>query len=88
MGIRDIKTLPHFDRQYKKLPQAIKEQAKNKERIFRKDPFDSHLKTHKLHGRQSELWAFWINYSYRITFIFLSENAVLFLEIGAHDIYE
>lgn len=52
MQVRDIKTSPHFNKQYKKLPQEIKEQAKKKEKIFRQNPFDSRLKTHKLHGRQ------------------------------------
>jgi len=88
MRIRDIKISPHFERQYKKLPREIKEQAKEKEDIFRQDPFDLRLKTHKLHGRQSELWAFWISYHYRIVFLFLDDDSVLFLEIGTHKIYE
>lgn len=88
MSIKEIKTSPYFKKQYKKLPQKIKEKAKEKEKIFRGNPFNSHLKTHKLSGKDKECWAFWITYSYRIKFIFLSEEEVLFLEIGTHDIYK
>lgn len=45
------------------------------------------LKTHKLHGKEKDAYAFWINYSYRIKFIFLDVESVLFLDIGTHDVY-
>jgi mRNA-degrading endonuclease YafQ of YafQ-DinJ toxin-antitoxin module len=65
----------------------VKEEAKGKELAFRENPFDSTLKTHKLHGKEKDACAFWINYSYRIKFIFLDAETVLFLDIGTHDIY-
>jgi len=37
-----------------------------KEAVFRKNPFDKRLKTHKLSGK--EAWAFWVDYSYIINF--------------------
>lgn len=43
-----------FKRQYKRLPDNIKELAEQKEIVFRKKPFHSSLKTHKLHGRLDE----------------------------------
>jgi mRNA-degrading endonuclease YafQ of YafQ-DinJ toxin-antitoxin module len=88
MEIREIKISPLFERHYRKLPKEIKERAKRKEKIFRKNPFDPRLKTHKLHGKEKECWAFWIDYKYRIKFIFLSDEEVLFLDIGPHDIYK
>ncbi|MDP3902224.1 MAG: type II toxin-antitoxin system mRNA interferase toxin, RelE/StbE family [bacterium] len=88
MFIKDIRVHSVFEKQYKKLPKNIKIKAKEKETVFRENPFDLRLKTHKLSGREKELWAFWINYSYRIKFIFLSGNCVLFMEIGKHDIYK
>jgi mRNA-degrading endonuclease YafQ of YafQ-DinJ toxin-antitoxin module len=88
MEIREIKISPLFERHYRKLPKEIKERAKRKEKIFRKNPFDPRLKTHKLHGKEKECWAFWIDYKYRIKFIFLSDEEVLFLDIGTHDIYK
>ena len=76
-----------FEKQYRKLPQAIKDFAKQKEAIFRENPFDPRLETHKLHNKEKETWAFSVNRSYRIIFIFLAVKHVLFLEIGMHDIY-
>ena len=88
MAIQEIKVSPLFEKHYKKLPKKIKEKAKEKEKIFREDPFHPLLRTHKLHGKDKDCWAFWIDYRYRIKFIFLSENKVLFLDIGPHDIYK
>lgn len=82
-----IKVTTQFEKQYKKLPLRIKEQAKEKESIFRQDQFSAKLKTHKLHGKDKECWAFWITKSYRIKFIFISSQEVLFLTIGPHNIY-
>ena len=88
MKIEEIKVFPIFERHYKKLPNSIKKKAKEKEKIFRENPFNPILKTHKLSGKYKECWAFWITYSYRIKFIFLSDREALFLDIGAHDIYK
>jgi mRNA-degrading endonuclease RelE of RelBE toxin-antitoxin system len=38
MEIREIKISPLFERHYRKLPKEIKERAKRKEKIFRKNP--------------------------------------------------
>lgn len=88
MEIKNIFTHPRFDKNYKRLPKELKERAKSKEKIFRKDPFDPRLKTHKLSGKEKECWAFWIDYHYRIKFIFLDGDEVLFLDIGTHEIYK
>lgn len=86
--ILEIRTSKVFEKQYKKLSVPVKELAKQKEFVFRANPFDPRLETHKLHGKEKELWAFWINRSYRIKFAFLEKGSVLFLEIGTHDIYK
>ncbi|GIV28879.1 MAG: hypothetical protein KatS3mg027_2693 [Bacteroidia bacterium] len=88
MQVKNIFIHPNFDKSYRKLPKEVKEKAKLKEKIFRKDPFDPRLKTHKLFGKEKECWAFWIDYRYRIKFIFLDDNEVLFLDIGTHEIYK
>jgi len=85
VSIREISTLPKFDKQYKKLPKQIKELAKEKERFFREDPFHPKLRTHKLHGKEKEVWAFSVDYRYRIKFIFLNSASVIFINIGTHD---
>lgn len=84
---RTIKTTAHFDRRYKKLPPKAKKRAKERENIFRNNPFDPRLRTHKLHGGDRESWAFWTDYNYRIKFIFLNEEEVLFLDVETHEMY-
>ena len=71
-----------------KLPKQILDEAEAKENIFKENPFYPILKTHKLSGKEKEAWAFWVNYSYRVKFIFLNNKTVLFLDIGTHDIYK
>jgi plasmid maintenance system killer protein len=88
MAITDIRTDPAFDKHYKKLPKKLKTLAKEKELVFRATPFHPSLRTHKLHGKDRDLWGFWINQKYRIKFDFINESSVLFIDVGTHDIYE
>ncbi len=76
-----------FERAYKKLSQELKKKAKEKEKIFRKNPFDTRLKTHKLHGKYKKYWSFSISDSYRIMFDFISEKEIVFINVGDHNIY-
>ena len=78
---------PRFEKDYNKLPHPIKEKAVNKEVIFKLDPFDKRLKTHKLSGELFGLWSFSIDYKYRIIFEFTSKKIVVFHAIGSHSIY-
>ena len=64
------------------LPEEIKTLAKEKIEIFKKDNFDSRLKTHKLHGQFKEDWAFWIDRKYRIMFTFEPNNMIHFHSVG------
>ena len=84
----EIQVSERFKKNYRKLSQKIKERAKQKEAIFRINPFDLNLKTHKLSGKEQGVWAFWVNDSYRIKFVFLPNREVLFLDIGTHKIYK
>lgn len=76
-----------FKREYKKLPGAVKVLAEQKEIIFREDPFDNKLDTHKLHGRFKDFWAFGIDSKYRIIFEFAGRNIVWLHSVGDHSIY-
>lgn len=80
--------LPRFRKEYRKVSAEIQDLAEEKEKIFRKNPFDSALKTHKLHGELASFWAFSVNYKYRIIFDFADEKTARFYSIGNHDIYE
>lgn len=79
---------PQFAREYSQLPPEIQAKAEKKEKIFRKNPFDARLKTHKLKGKLGEFWAFSIDIHYRIIFRFLSIGDIRFYAIGDHSIYE
>ncbi len=53
-------------------------------------PFDPMLKTHKLHGKLSGLWACQVVYDCRIVFTFAKEAAedidlIVLVDIGKHD---
>ena len=77
-----------FNREYKELPKRIKFIAEEKENIFRNNPFDPRLNTHKLVGRLREFWGFSINYKYRIIFEFIKKDEIWFHSVGDHSIYE
>lgn len=84
----NIRTSSKFEKEYKKLPMVVKERAVKKEAVFRKDPFDPRLDTHKLHGKFKNYRALTISGQYRIMFAFLPGNMVDFINVGTYDIYK
>ena len=77
-----------FAKEYKKLPRKVKLSAEKKEKVFRIDPFDPQLKTHKLTGKLKEYYSFSIDYQYRIIFEFVKKDIVWFHSVGTHEIYK
>ena len=77
-----------FDRDYKKLPEQIKDAAEQSERIFREDAFHPSLRTHKLGGKWQGFWSFSIGYRYRIIFEFGPDGIVYFHAAGDHNVYQ
>lgn len=77
-----------FEHEYRKLPVFVKKSAEKKELIFRSNPFDLSLNTHKLHGKLESFYSFSIGYNYRIIFEFGGKNVVYFYSVGTHDIYQ
>ena len=53
--------------------------------IFKNNPFDPRLKTHKLSGKLKEFWAFSVEYDLRVVFLFDGQQSVLFADLGTHD---
>ena len=76
-----------FTRNLRRLPYRIQERAIERDMVFRADPFDPRLETHKLHGKKKEEWAYSVGRSYRVSFVFLGGDSVLYTDIGTHDIY-
>ncbi|MBU1164898.1 type II toxin-antitoxin system mRNA interferase toxin, RelE/StbE family [Patescibacteria group bacterium] len=77
-----------FAREYKKLPKKVKATAEEHETIFRQNPRDPRLNTHKLHGRLKEFWSFSIGNKYRIIFEFGNDTTICLHLVGNHDIYQ
>lgn len=78
---------PRFKISYRKLPHEIQIKAEHRERMFRKNPFNALLKTHKLHGALKTYWSFSVNSAYRILFQF-HDSDIIFLDIGDHRLYK
>lgn len=77
-----------FRRLFKRLPIDIKEEALRREKVFRLDPFDKRLKTHKLSGKLKGCLAFSISYKKRIIFEFGTDDIIYFHSVGDHNIYK
>ena len=78
-----------FVKSIKKLPSQVQNKLKELELIFRIDPFSPRLKTHKLHGKLKNYYAFSINYKYRVIFKLIKKgDIIVFVDIGTHEIYE
>ncbi len=84
----DIVYSSKFAREYRKLPKNVKIKAEEHETIFRQNPHDPKLNTHKLHGRLIEFWSFSIGNKYRIIFEFGNDNIIYFHSVGNHNIYQ
>ncbi|MEK7501026.1 MAG: type II toxin-antitoxin system mRNA interferase toxin, RelE/StbE family [Patescibacteria group bacterium] len=76
-----------FRKSYRKLPWHLKIKAEEKEKVFRHNPFDPRMDTHKLHGKYKDYWAFTIAGSYRIMFAFSGKDTIDFINTGTHEIY-
>ena len=52
--------------------------------LFKNNPFDPKLRTHKLSGKLKDLWSFSIEYDLRVSFSFAEQDKVIFVDIGSH----
>ena len=77
-NIESLEYSRHFLKKLSRLPRRIVEEAQKKERLFVVEPFHSSLRTHKLHGKDQDMWAFWIDYRYRIKFTFTGGHSFVF----------
>ncbi len=75
-----------FIRSLGKLPIEIQQEFEERMNLFRLDPFDPKLSTHKLGGRLSGFWSFSVTHSHRVLFTFVSGTAE-FVDIGDHRVY-
>jgi addiction module RelE/StbE family toxin len=78
---------PAFIRQYKKLPVLLREEVKEKLKLFKNKKNHQLLKAHKLKGRLKGRYSFAVNYSFRIVFQYLKPNQVVLFAVGDHSVY-
>ena len=80
---------PRFQRSFRKLDRNVKKQGEGVVALFKRDPFNIRLDTHRLHGKLERQWSFSIDSRNRILFEFLDkvQKEVVFLDIGDHRIY-
>ena len=76
-----------FIRKYKKLPEALKEETRDKISLFSKHQDHMSLKAHKLKGKLKGFYSFSVNYKYRIVYHYEEKNKVALDNIGDHSIY-
>jgi len=83
-----------FSEQFKKAYQkrigkdALSKNAfKQAVELFKTNPFDARLKTHKLSGKLKGLLSFSVTYNIRVVFYFTDDQPqkALFVNIGDHD---
>ena len=73
-----------YKKKIKKRPE-LRELFWKKIELFTVEPFHKSLRTHKLTGKLSSLWAFSIDYDTRLIFEFVNEDEVSLVDFGSHD---
>ncbi len=85
-GIKIVQSA-RFLKSAKKLPASILKKAEAGDALFRKDPFDLKLRTHKLHGPLGGFYAYSVDRRHRIIFSFQDSKTIVYHEIGTHRVY-
>ncbi len=85
-----FKTTPSFRKALGKLTTGQKKSARQAFAIFKADPFDPRLRTHKIHGLSVRfgrtIYSVWVEADLRAVF-YLDGEIVVSVDVGAHSIY-
>lgn len=85
-----FQTTPSFRKALGKLAAGQRESAWRAFAIFKGDPFDPRLRTHKIHGLSVRfgrtIYSVWVEADLRAVF-YLDGDLVVSVDIGAHSIY-
>jgi len=74
----------NFKKSYKKAPKRIREQFKDRLRVFLEYPFHPLLNNHALQGKYSGLRSINVTGDFRAWYEVLSDSEVQFVIIGTH----
>lgn len=84
------KPTPRFWKSFYALPASQKESTRRAWAIFKQNPFDPRLRTHKIHRLSAEygqtIYAVEIEGDLRVVFYIEGDIAVT-VDIGSHDVY-
>lgn len=83
-----IRYKPSFVREYRRLPEALRAEVREKIALFEEDPDHPSLKLHKLKGRLRGFSSFSVNYRYRIVCEWEGNRVVRLLIVGDHSVYD
>lgn len=83
-----IEYAPSFERIFKKLPKALKEEIIEKIDLFADPKNHERMRVHKLHGQLKGFYSFSVNFKYRIVFSWASKTHATILTVGDHSVYE
>ena len=80
---------PRFERSYNRLDPQVRRIADGRIALFERDPLNSRLRTHELHGKLKGVWSFSVDSRLRVLFVFLDERRtrVALIDIGTHRLY-
>jgi mRNA-degrading endonuclease RelE of RelBE toxin-antitoxin system len=82
---------PKFWRNYRKLPRSQQESAKKAWQVFKLDPFDPRLRTHRINSLSSvfrrPVHAAVVEGDLRVIF-YIDGETVVTVNIGSHDVYK
>ncbi len=73
-----------FQKQYKKLPQKIKIQVKNRIELWQEQPNNPLLRLHRLDGKMSQFYSINITGDIRALYEIVDENVYIYEMIGTH----
>lgn len=79
-----IRYLPKFKKQYKKLPKGIQRQFDERLKLFLSDPTDPRLRVHPLKGDYVGYWSMNVNGDFRAIYIMRGDEIIIFALIGSH----
>ncbi len=86
-----FKRTPQFRKAFDALAPEDQKAAKESLKIFKRDPFDPALKTHKINRLSAlwrrNVWSVTIKGNLRAVFC-MKSNQIISLDIGTHDIYK
>ena len=86
-----FKVVPTFWKKFHALSAPQKESVRRAWKIFKLDPFDARLRTHKIHSLSAEyrrtIYAVDIEGDLRAVF-FIRGEEVITVDLGTHDIYK